>query len=415
VIPLRILVVLGALSAFGPLSLDLYLPALPQLAADLRGTDAAAQLTMTACMVGLAVGQVVVGPVSDRYGRRWPLLIGVTVYALSSLLCALAPNMGVLIALRLVQGLAGAAGIVIARATVRDLYETGAAAHVFSLLLLVTGVAPVVAPIVGGQLLRITPWPGLFVALAGIGCVLLAGSAWVLRETLPPESRHSGGVRATGRQFASVLRDGRFLAFTAVLALGATVLFSYISMSPFVLQDDFGLSAQGFSYVFSANAVGLVLAGRISALLARGRGPTVALRTGLSVQLAASSALLVVVLLDAGLPVVLPILFLTVASYALVVPSATALGMEAHRSRAGTASGLMGLAMFGLSGALAPLVSLKGATPMLMASGMVVAGALALCIALSIPRRAPGREPDLTVDPVVPDPGAPGGTGDTRQ
>jgi DHA1 family bicyclomycin/chloramphenicol resistance-like MFS transporter len=277
-------------------------------------------------------------------------------------------------------------------------------------------VAPVVAPVVGGQLLRVTSWPGLFVALTGIGCVLLAGSAWVIRETLPPESRHTGGVRATGRQFATVLRDGRFLAFTAVLALGATVLFSYISMSPFVFQDDYGLSPQGFSFVFSANAVGLVIAGRIGAALVRRRGPTVALRTGLSVQLASSSALLLAVLLDSGLPVVLPILLVAVASYALVVPSATALGMEAHRSRAGTASGVMGLAMFGLSGALAPLVSLSGATPLLMASAMAVAGALALVITLAIPRRGPDRQPDAPAEPVIPDAGVLSpGIGETRQ
>jgi MFS transporter, DHA1 family, multidrug resistance protein len=265
-------------------------------------------------------------------------------------------------------------------------------------------VAPVVAPVVGGQLLSVTSWPGLFVTLSGIGSLLLAGTAWVIRETPPPDSRHSGGVRETGRQFATVLRDGRFLAFTAVLALGATVLFSYISMSPFVLQDDYGLSPQAFSYVFAANAVGLMIAGRISAVLVRRRGPVVTLRTGLSLQLGSGAALLLAVLLDAGLPVVLPILLLAVSSFSLVVPSATALGMEAHSARAGTASGLMGLAMFGLSGALAPIVSISGATPLLMASAMVVAAALALVIAVVIPRRAPIQEPDLPVEPNVPGP-----------
>ena len=389
VIRLRSVFVLGALSAFGPLSLDLYLPALPQPAEDLHGTDATAQLTLSSCMVGLAVGQVLIGPVSDRYGRRRPLLIGVAAYALSSLACALAPNMGLLILLRLVQGLAGSAGIVIARAIVRDLYETRAAAYVFSLLMLVTGVAPIVAPVVGGQLLRVTSWPGLFVTLSGIGCVLLAATAWGIAESLPKSARHSGGLRATGRQFATVLRDGRFLAFTGVLALGASLLFTYIFMSPFVLQDSYGLSPQAFSYVFAANAIGFMIAGRISAVLVRRRGPARALRIGLRAGVGFSSALLLAILFDTGLPVVLPILLLAVSSVALIMPSATALGMDAHRLRAGTASGVMGLAHFGLSGALAPVVSLGGVTPLLMASTMVVAGTLALLIKFLISRISP--------------------------
>jgi MFS transporter, DHA1 family, multidrug resistance protein len=389
VIRLRIVFVLGALSAFGPLSLDLYLPALPQLAEDLHGSDATAQLTMSSCMVGLAVGQVLVGPVSDRYGRRRPLLMGVAAYAVSSLACALAPNMGLLILLRLVQGLAGAAGIVIARAIVRDLYETRAAAYVFSLLMLVTGVAPIVAPVVGGQLLRVTSWPGLFVTLSGIACLLLAATAWGIAESLPANARHSGGLRATGRQFATVLRDGRFLAFTGVLALGASLLFTYIFMSPFVLQDSYGLSPQAFSYVFAANAIGFMIAGRISAVLVRRRGPARALRIGLRAGVGFSSALLLAMLFDMGLPVVLPILLLAVSSVALIMPSATALGMDAHRLRAGTASGVMGLAHFGLSGALAPVVSLGGVTPLLMASTMVVAGTLALLTKFLISRISP--------------------------
>jgi MFS transporter, DHA1 family, multidrug resistance protein len=382
VIRLRIVFVLGALSAFGPLSLDLYLPALPQLAEDLHGSDATAQLTMSSCMVGLAVGQVLVGPVSDRYGRRRPLLMGVAAYAVSSLACALAPNMGLLILLRLVQGLAGAAGIVIARAIVRDLYETRAAAYVFSLLMLVTGVAPIVAPVVGGQLLRVTSWPGLFVTLSGIACLLLAATAWGIAESLPANA-------ATGRQFATVLRDGRFLAFTGVLALGASLLFTYIFMSPFVLQDSYGLSPQAFSYVFAANAIGFMIAGRISAVLVRRRGPARALRIGLRAGVGFSSALLLAMLFHMGLPVVLPILLLAVSSVALIMPSATALGMDAHRLRAGTASGVMGLAHFGLSGALAPVVSLGGVTPLLMASTMVVAGTLALLTKFLISRISP--------------------------
>jgi DHA1 family bicyclomycin/chloramphenicol resistance-like MFS transporter len=404
-IPLRILFVLGALSAFGPLSLDLYLPALPALAADLHGSPALAQLTLTACMVGVAVGQLVVGPVSDRYGRRGPLLIGVGAYAVTSALCAAAPDLGVLIALRLLQGLAGGAGIVIARAVVRDLYDTDAAARVFSLLMLVTGIAPVAAPVLGGQLLHFMPWRGLFLTLCLIGCALLAAAAWAVRDTLPPDARIHGGFRASARQLATVVRDPRFTGFTAVITLASVVLFAYIVMSPFVLQDGYGLSAQGFSFVFAANSVGLVLAGRLGAFLVRRVGPMHTLTVGLVIGLAGSVALTVAAVLAAPLPVLLALLFPTVSSVALILPSATALGLAAHRARAGTASGLMGLAQFGVGGAVGPLASVGGATAVLMAACMAGAAVAAMIIQrlLARQRTAPG-------EPAEPAGAAPGAT-----
>ncbi|WP_040794894.1 Bcr/CflA family efflux MFS transporter, partial [Nocardia higoensis] len=204
-----VILVLGALSAFGPLSLDLYLPALPDLSDDLGVSSVTGQLTMTACMIGLALGQLTVGPLSDRFGRRTPLLIGVAVYALASLLCALTPGAGTLIALRLVQGVAGGAGIVIARAIVRDLFETRAAARIFSLLAMVTGIAPVLAPVLGGQLMHVTSWRGLFVALSLIGCALLIAALLAIEESHP--NRSGGGLRTVVANFAVVGRDPRFL------------------------------------------------------------------------------------------------------------------------------------------------------------------------------------------------------------
>jgi DHA1 family bicyclomycin/chloramphenicol resistance-like MFS transporter len=388
-VPLRILFVLGGLSAFGPLSLDLYLPALPALATDLDGTPALAQLTLTACMVGVAVGQLVLGPVSDRYGRRGPLLIGVGAYAVTSALCAAAPDLGVLIALRLLQGLAGGAGIVIARAVVRDLYDTDAAARVFSLLMLVVGIAPVAAPVLGGQLLHLMPWRGLFLVLCLIGCALLAAAAWAIRDTLPPDARIHGGLRASARQLRIVVRDSRFVGFTAVITLASVILFAYIVMSPFVLQDGYGLSAQGFSFVFAANSVGLVLAGRLGALLVPRVGPLRTLTVGLVAGLAGSTALTVSTVLGLPLPVLLAVLFPTVASVALILPSATALALAAHRARAGTASGLVGLAQFGVGGAVGPLASAGGATAVLMAACMTGAAAAAMIIQRLLARERP--------------------------
>lgn len=187
--------------------MDLYLPGLPQLAADLHASEVLTQLTISTCMVGLALGQLVAGPLSDRIGRLRPLLVGVGCFAVASALCALSPNIATLVILRFVQGLGGAAGIVTARAMVRDMYAGAEAARVFSLMVMVTGAAPVLAPVIGSQLLRVTDWRGLFVALSGIGVVLLGAAAWTLRETLPASARRSGGIRDVGRQTATILSD----------------------------------------------------------------------------------------------------------------------------------------------------------------------------------------------------------------
>jgi DHA1 family bicyclomycin/chloramphenicol resistance-like MFS transporter len=391
-VPLRLVLVLGALTAVGPLSLTLYLPALPRLAEDLQTTDAMAQLTMTACMVGLALGQLLTGPLSDRYGRRRPLLIGVGAYTLSSVLCALAPDIGLLLGLRLVQGLGGGACIVIARAIVRDSFDTDEVARVFSMLFLVTGIAPVTAPLLGGQLVRYTSWPGLFVALGGIGALILVAAAWALRETLPPGTRGTGGIRAAGGRFAIVLRDARFVGFTGVLALGTTVLFTYLSMSPFVLQGEYGLSAQAFSFVFAGSSLGMMAVGQLGAWLVRRRGAGWTLRTGLVVAVTLDSALVVAVAAGAGPTLVLPLLMTAVAGVSLILPSASALGLAAHRSQAGTATGVMGLAQFGVSGAVAPLAAAGGTTPLLMVTTMAVAATAGLLIELVLALTAVRRE-----------------------
>jgi DHA1 family bicyclomycin/chloramphenicol resistance-like MFS transporter len=379
-IPRSLFVVLGALSAFGPLSMDLYLPALPQLSADLDSTEAVGQLTLSACMVGLALGQLVLGPVSDRYGRRRPLLIGVGVYAATSLACALAGDMGLLIGLRLVQGVAGGAGIVIARAVVRDRCDTAGAARVFSMLMLVTGLAPILAPVLGGQLLRFAPWQGTFVALTVVGCALLLAALFGVRESLPVDRRTRAGLRESVRQTAGVLRDRRFLGYTAGLTLSSGMLFCYIVMSPFVLQDEFGLDAQQFSLVFAANAVGLMAGAPVSARLVGRLGPARTLTIGATAAAVVAVALAVCTMLGAGLPVLLPLLFLAVSTVSFVMPTSTALALAEHRSRAGAASGLMGLAQFGIGGAIAPLASIGGASAVAMTAGMAGSAVAALVV-----------------------------------
>jgi len=286
----RNIVVLGLLSTFGPLSLDLYLPALPQLADELRASTSAAQLSITACLIGLAFGQLIAGPLSDRFGRRRPLVIGLTAYLLASLACAVAPSITVLVVLRLAQGLAGAAGLVIARAIARDLYSGQTLLIFFSRLTLISGLAPVLAPVLGGQLSKIMSWRGIFAVLAGFGLLLLATGWFGLRETLPPARRTTGGLPSTLRGFAVLLHDRLFVGTALAAGLASASLFAYISGSTFVLQRIYGLSAQGFSLAFGANSLGIMAASQVGGRLARRWSALRVLALGLVVNLAGATA-----------------------------------------------------------------------------------------------------------------------------
>lgn len=249
--------ILGALSAFGPLSLDMYLPALPKLATDLQTNTSLSQLSLTACMLGLSLGQLLAGPISDVRGRRKPLLIGLLTYALVSFLCAISPSIVTLIFLRFVQGLAGAAGIVISRAIVRDLYSGSELTRFFSLLMLVNGVAPIFAPIAGGQILRFTSWQGVFVALGLIGAIMLLLVIVGLPETLPMSRRSKGGILNTFTTFRSLVKDRAFMGYAVSQGLVIAAMFAYIAGSPFVLQELFGVSPQMFSLLFAINGLGI--------------------------------------------------------------------------------------------------------------------------------------------------------------
>ncbi|MEU7813085.1 multidrug effflux MFS transporter [Pseudonocardia sp. NPDC049154] len=271
-VPARRVLALGALSTFGPLSLDLYLPGLPQLTAALDTSESLGQASLSACLVGLALGQLLVGPLSDRVGRRAPLLVGVALFTVSAALCAVAPSIEVLLILRLLTGAGGATGIVVARAMVRDLASGTAAARAFSQLMIVSGVAPVVAPLLGSQLLRVTDWRGVFLALAGFGALLFV-VARTQGETLPEDRRQAGGLAVVGRALVTVARDRGFVVPTLVLSLVFCGMFVYIGMGSFVLQQGYGLGAQAFGIMFAVNALGVALAGRCSAVLVGRVGP----------------------------------------------------------------------------------------------------------------------------------------------
>jgi DHA1 family bicyclomycin/chloramphenicol resistance-like MFS transporter len=362
---------------------------LPRISSDLHTSTSAVQLTITACLIGIAVGQLVIGPISDREGRRRPLLIGIAAFVASSLACLLVTNVYVLDGLRFVEGMGGAAGIVISRAIVRDLFDGVTAARFFSTLLLVTGLGPILAPQLGAEVLRFTSWRGIFVALAIIGSALFVTALWKTPETLPPERRQTGGLHVTFESLAHVIRDRSFVSYALVSSLGFGAILAYISGSPFVLQDIYHLSPQVFGLVFALNAAGLVLGAQINGHLVRRLGSGVLLTFGLLVMTAGGSALLLAVGTHRfGLAAVLPSLFAVLFGLGFVSPNAMALAMQNHANAAGVASALLGSSQFLFGAAVAPIVGVAGnhdAVP--MGITMVALAVTSLVVRLSLPRR----------------------------
>nr|MDT0656449.1 multidrug effflux MFS transporter [Micromonospora sp. DSM 115978] len=386
---LTLLVLLGTLTAIGPLSLDMYLPAFPAMTVELGATEAHIQLSLTSCLVGIALGQFVTGPLSDRWGRRAPVLLGLTGYAVFSLLCAFAPTPETLTALRLAQGFTGGMGVVVARAIVRDLYCGTAAAKYFSRLTLVFGVAPIAAPAFGSLVLRFADWRGIFVALTGIGVLLTAAVAWRLPETLPGHRRNRGGVAATATTMRAVLADPAFLGYALTQGLAFAGLFAYISGSSFVFQDVFGVPDGTFSLLFGLNAVGLIALGQLNARLLDRFPPRTLLTATLGAGLLAAAGL-VAAALAGSLALFTIALFGYVATIGMVLPNGTALALEAHAGRAGTAAALLGTFQSMIGALAAPLVGLGGSGSALPMAAVVCGGAaLSLLAALTLTRRRP--------------------------
>lgn len=375
--------VLGGLTATPPLAMDMYLPALPEVTRVLHAPAATVQLTLTACLAGMALGQLVVGPMSDKWGRRRPLLTGLAVYVLATVLCVFAPNVESLVAFRLAQGLGGAAGIVIARAVVRDLYDGVAMARFFSNLMLISGVAPIVAPLIGGQILRVTDWRGVFVVLTVVG-VLLAGLVWArLPETLPVGERHSGGVGEALRSMRRLLADLPFTGYMLAGGFAFAALFAYISASPFVIQEIYGASPQTFSLLFGLNSVGLVVVGQLNGkvLVGRVRLDKV-MAVGLGIVVLAASALLLMAtgaFGEVGLAPVAAALFVLMSAMGLALPNAQTLALLRTRNSAGSASALLGTSSFLIGAIASPLVGVAGEhTAVPMAVVQLAAGVVAL-------------------------------------
>jgi DHA1 family bicyclomycin/chloramphenicol resistance-like MFS transporter len=374
--------VLGSVSAIGPAAMDAYLPGLPELARDFGASPSAAQITVTTYLLGLALGQLLSGPLSDVHGRRRPLVAGMAVFTVTTLACSLAPSLSVLAGMRLVQGTAAAVGVAVGRAIVRDLYAGAAGARYLSRLMIVIGLAPILAPIVGGQLLRVTSWRGVFVALSVLGLALTAVGARLLPETLPRERRRAGGLRVTLETFARLLGDRRFVGFVLIVGLGGGAMIGYVAGSSFVLQDVYGASPQLYGLLFGLNAVFLVAGAQVNAHLLATRSPRSLLRVGLLMLVVAGVALVVIVSLPtAGLAMVVAPLMLQMASWSFVQANALALALTDHPEVAGTAAALLGVSQYAFGAFAAPLVGLGGsdtALPMaLVIAGCAVGAALA--------------------------------------
>ena len=382
---------LGGFTAFGPLSMDLYLPAFPLLGHDLGATDAAVQLTLTADVIGIVVGQLILGPMSDAWGRRRLLLGSTLVCAVASLLCALAPSVGLLVIWRFLQGASGGGGIVLARAIAADVARGVAAARLFSLFMTVSSVAPIIAPVIGGVMLTITgTWQPMFYLLAIVCVALAAVSWWAIPETLPAQRRHRGGLRDTGRAFVQLMRDRVFVGYALTVAFAYASLFGYISGSSFVLQDLFGLSAMQFSLMFAINAAGMILLGLLNARLVQ----RISVRRLLMIGLVASAVAGLVLLLVAGtalgagmgvVAVLIP-LFVVVATRGLVSANATVLGVQ-RAPAAGAASAVLGACMFGGGILVSPLLALGDASAIPMAA-VVAGGAIAALLATALLTRS---------------------------
>jgi DHA1 family bicyclomycin/chloramphenicol resistance-like MFS transporter len=384
---LRLVLVLGALIALGPFTIDMYLPALPTIVDDLHTTSATAQLTLTGTLIGLAVGQIFVGPLSDAFGRRRPLLIGVGVHVVASLLCLMAPNVAVLGGLRLLQGVGAAAASVIAMAIVRDLFVGRAAATLFSRLMLVLGVAPVLAPTVGGEVLRFTSWRGVFAVLAALALVVLVVAARAVPETLPAERRRPLGVRSTLWTYGGLLRDRTFLGLVLVAGLAMTALFGYVAGSSFVFQDQFGLDEQQFGLLFGAGAVFLIGATQLNAALLRRVEPRAVLPVALAFGTLAGAVLVVTASAGVGgLAGVVAPLWAMLFAVGLVLPNAPALALARHGETAGTASALLGSIQMGVGAVVSPLVGVLGNDAVAMGAVMAVGSALALTVLLTVVR-----------------------------
>ncbi|MFI5716530.1 multidrug effflux MFS transporter [Nocardia sp. NPDC051750] len=375
----RLVLILGALTALGPFTVDMYLPALPVIATDLGTTDTTIQLTLTATLLGLALGQLVIGPLSDVHGRRRPLIAGSAIHVAASVACYFAPSVALLGAFRALQGVGAAATTVIAMAVVRDLFTGRDAAIVLSRLMLVMGVAPVLAPSIGGLLMSVVSWHGVFLTLAGLGLVMILLGCFAMPETLPPTARASRGTASLLRRYRALARDRVFVLLALVCGLVRAVLWAYIAGSAFVLQHQFDLSPQLYGFAFAAGAVALIGSSQFNVLLLGRWAPDrLCLVSLLASVLTGAVFVLVSTTSTGGLAGFAVPLMLLLCTTGLAMPNSVAVALSRHGESAGSAAAIVGFAQFGAAALAAPAVGLLGNSARAIAIVMTVAAALAL-------------------------------------
>jgi len=372
---------LGTMCALPAVSTDIYLPSLPDVARDLGTSAAAVQLTMTGMLIGGAVGQLVIGPLSDRFGRRTPVLVGVALHVVVSLLCAIAPAIVPLVALRVAQGFFNASATVVAMALIRDRFTGSDASRLMSRLMLVIGVAPLFAPSLGGLIAGQWGWRAVFVVLAAFGVVLWFVVLLRMPETLPPERRREGGVRTALSGYRHLLRDRHFVALAVLPGLAMAVLMTYVVASPFVLRVGYGLSEHQFALLFAANGVGLVLGAQVNAALVRRVAPIRILRVAVVLTVLLTGVLLVLALTGlGGLWGLLVVLWLVLALVNFAPPNATAIALGRHGAIAGTAAAFIGALQAGTGGVVANLSGVLGGGAVAMAGVMLAAATVGLTV-----------------------------------
>lgn len=356
----RLALLLGVFSTLGPFTIDMYLPAFPEIVKQFDTTASLVQFSLTACLLGLGLGQLVMGSLSDVHGRRNPLLISMAIYAISSLACAFAPNIGLLIVSRFVQGFAASAGIVISRAIARDLYSGKELTKFFSLLLLVGNLGPLVAPVAGSGVLSFTTWVGVFIALALLGSYLLLMTKTSLKETLPVERRSPSNFGHQLRSYGLLLRDRRFLGYMLAQGIMIAGVFAYVSGTPFIYQNIYGASPTLFALLFGSNGVSLIIGSQIVGRMSHRISEHAFLVFGLWLAILASITVLVVAIVHGPLFALVIPLFLFVGAIGITSTAAFPLAMESQANNAGSAAALLGVIPFVLGAIVAPLVGIAG-------------------------------------------------------
>lgn len=357
---LRLVLLLGAFSALGPLTIDMYLPSFPEIAADFGTRASLVQLSLTACLVGLGLGQIIMGPLSDVHGRRRPIIISLILYLIASFVCAVSPNIVYFIAARFVQGFAASAGIVISRAIIRDVYSGPELTKFFSLLMLVNNVFPLIAPVAGGSVIAFTSWVGVFVVLGTVGLVLVILATANLKETLPAQKRISGNFGELIRGIRTLLRDREFTGYALAQGIMIGGVFAYVSGTPFIYQNIYGASPQLFAMLFGSNGISLILGSQIVGRFTHVISERQFLRFGLLLSGASSLAALIVILLHGPLLALVIPLFFFVASIGTTSTASFSLAMGSQSRMAGSASALLGLLPFLLGAFTSPLVGIAG-------------------------------------------------------